>query len=162
MSLGWQNWKPYDELRHWRPWIQFYDSWLEQYPTIKDLAAKTKISKVSLSVFMKLLLVLTALTPLSGYTTTAIGLLYPCFRTLEAIRLGDVEEMRLCCMYFVFFEALRLLECLGINSMFKLWRWFKVVALMWAFLPQTKGARTLLNWVMPYFISWTEVKSPPK
>ncbi|KAH9254641.1 hypothetical protein BASA81_007398 [Batrachochytrium salamandrivorans] len=124
---------------------------LQQYPLLSKVEESTKLKREDVVGVMLLGLFLLLLAgvffkPLGIFMTRLFGFVYPCYMSIKAIESEQKEDDTQWLMYWMVFAFFTLLEETALRSIEPIAPFFfawKIVFLLWCYLPKTKGAEFL-------------------
>ena len=129
---------------------------LDQYDSLAKIEEKTGRTRVelvgaALAGFLGLMLLSIFVRPLGILTTRVFGFAYPAYRSFKAVEGTDEPERVQWLAYWFIYAIFALAEetiLLPLEDALPLWFVFKIVFLVWCFLPQTQGAELLYTEVL--------------
>jgi receptor expression-enhancing protein 5/6 len=126
-------------LRHW-----FAD-------TLKQIEEKTKVQKVYLAAGVAVVAIVIVLYGFgAGLLCNLVGFVYPAYQSFKALDVDSNEDERLWLTYWVVYSCFTIVE--GFLECFLFWVPFyypiKLIALVFLFHPQTKGAMQIYDKVL--------------
>merc|ERR1711971_367935 len=141
--------------------LQQINEFLNQYTTLKKLEQVTNIPKqyfVLGSVFIMFLFIFFGVG--AGSLCNIIGFIYPTFMSLEAIEnkvRGDDTQWLIYWVVYAFFSTIEVFTGFLLYWI-PFYFAFKLAFLLWAMLPQTKGAKFLYDSFLKDFLKKNESK----
>ncbi|KAL3943570.1 MAG: hypothetical protein SGBAC_002351 [Bacillariaceae sp.] len=128
---------------------------LDQIPALQQAEEKTKVPKEYLVVGGgALLIILLFFGTGAGLLCSLVGFVYPAFQSLKCIEDKNKGDDIQWLVYWVIFSFFGILESFANFLIYWIpfYYAFKLAFLMWAFLPQTKGAKFLYDTFLKDFL----------
>ena len=130
---------------------------IDKYPSLTKLEEKTgrtrlEIVGVTLAVLFVLLIAGVFIKPLGIFMTRLFGFAYPAYKSFKAIESNDKDDDTQWLTYWCVFGVFSLIEEIfigpkleGVLPFYFVW---KIVFLLWCYLPHTQGAELLYTEVV--------------
>mmetsp|Transcript_6362 Transcript_6362/g.10462 ORF Transcript_6362/g.10462 Transcript_6362/m.10462 type:complete len:194 (-) Transcript_6362:234-815(-) len=134
---------------------------LDDVQALQNLEDQTQVPKEYLSLGGAFLLLLTIIFGLTAHTISSIvGFLYPALKSFQALEhraSGDVTQWLI---YWVVYSFFSIIEVFVETLLYWIpfYYAFKVAFLLWAMLPQTRGAKFLYDSFLKDFLKSNESK----
>jgi receptor expression-enhancing protein 5/6 len=128
-----------------------FEARIERYEFLNTLEKQTGAPKLYIALGIVGFVLLFLLFGIGGAAVTSlIGFVYPCYASFKALKTSGKEDDEFWLTYWVVYAFFSVLETVS-DFLFKyipFYFLFKVVFLVWCFLPQTRGAK----WIFDYGI----------
>jgi len=134
---------------------------LDNIPQLQQVESVTKIPKEIFAVALSLVLLVVVLLGIGhGSVTNILCFLYPAFKSFEAIEHHYRSEVTHWLTYWVVYSFLAILEVFSdtLQYWIPFYYAFKLAFLLWAMLPQTRGAAYLYDSFLKDFLKKNDTK----
>lgn len=90
--------------------------------------------------------------------TNLVGTIYPLIKTIECLEYNKTEsEKRFWLTYWIVFTIFSILDVFGIMRLIPLYFIIKLVFLIWCYMPNTMGAKTIYKFYLKIFLEKIEI-----
>ena len=133
-----------------KPFLAKADQYLSKCTPLVDIEKKTSIPKVYLVASLWIVISASLFTNvLAGFTFSLIALLYPGYKTLEAIQKND-PKLKLWTFYFLLLNVFSFIELFDfIVELVPFYMVFKTAFVVWLTVPPYFGLLTVYDTVTP-------------